>query len=54
MLQFLAAVVSLSIGEDDLILGTLVHEAHDGLGVDQLRAGQGSGEGEALEQTNQK
>ena len=53
MLQFLATVVS-PVGEDDLVLGTLVHEAHDGLGVDQLRAGQGRGEGEALEQTNQK
>ena len=37
-----------------MVLGALVHEAHDGLCVDQVWAGQGCGEGEALEQTNQK
>ena len=36
------------------MLGAVVHEAHDWLGVDHARAGQGRGEGEALEQTNQE
>ena len=37
-----------------MVLGALVHEADNGLGVDQLRAGQGRGEGEVLEEPDQE
>ena len=37
-----------------MVVGALVCEAHDGLNVDHAGAGQGGGEGKALEQTNQE
>ena len=46
--------LELSPGQDDLIGGALVEEAHNGFYVDQLWAGQRRGEGEVLQQPGQE
>ena len=46
--------LELSPGQDDLVGGALVEEAHNRLYVDQLWAGQRRGEGEVLQQPGQE
>ena len=41
-------------GQDNFILGTLLHEAHNWFNVDQVRTGQWGGECKVLQETSQE